>query len=293
VLLTARLGESVGVTTDPYRIILELPRNVDRKMLEETILSIRSESVEGLIRLMVKNSTYLRWRFVYVAKKFGVVEKDADYRAIRFSKLFEIYQDSPLYEEAVAKVLWEDLDLDDTRNVLGMLEDGRIAFEVSRVTPIGRAGLQHSKEHIQPQRADHSILMALKKRLEDEVMHLSCLSCRNQWRVRAKDAPPKASCPRCGARMVAALQGYNRDSIRLLAKKELSDEELKETRKLSKNANLVMEYGDRAVVTLAGRGIGPDTAARILRGLYENEDEFLRDILSAEIHYARTKRFWD
>jgi ATP-dependent Lhr-like helicase len=60
-----------------------------------------------------------------------------------------------------------------------------------------------------------------------------------------------------------------------------------------KSANLVMEHGKRALVALSGRGVGPDTAARILSGFYDNEDEFLRDILSAEMNYARTKKFWD
>jgi ATP-dependent Lhr-like helicase len=48
-------------------------------------------------------------------------------------------------------------------------------------------------------------------------------------------------------------------------------------------------------MALAGRGIGPNTAARILRKQYlvDDEQEFLREILKAEINYARTKRFWD
>jgi len=41
------------------------------------------------------------------------------------------------------------------------------------------------------------------------------------------------------------------------------------------------------------RGVGEDTAARILRGYHETEQDFLRDVLAAEITYARTKRFWD
>ena len=60
-----------------------------------------------------------------------------------------------------------------------------------------------------------------------------------------------------------------------------------------KNASLVKEHGQRAMLTLAGRGIGPDTADRVLSSFYDGEDEFLRDILSAELTYARTKRFWD
>jgi len=50
-----------------------------------------------------------------------------------------------------------------------------------------------------------------------------------------------------------------------------------------------------------GRGIGPDTASRILRRYQKNDlknsDEtlikFLRDLLKAELTYARTRGFWD
>ena len=48
-----------------------------------------------------------------------------------------------------------------------------------------------------------------------------------------------------------------------------------------------------AVYALVARGVGPDTAARILRNLHETEDDFLRDLLAAEVNYARTRRFWD
>ena len=54
-------------------------------------------------------------------------------------------------------------------------------------------------------------------------------------------------------------------------------------------------------MTLMGRGIGPDTVARILRRHdareLEKSDElqikFLRDVLKAELNYARTRGFWD
>ena len=54
-------------------------------------------------------------------------------------------------------------------------------------------------------------------------------------------------------------------------------------------------------MSLMGRGIGPDTAARVLRRYnvrdLKKSDEllikFLRDILKAELTYARTRGFWD
>jgi len=54
-----------------------------------------------------------------------------------------------------------------------------------------------------------------------------------------------------------------------------------------------MAHGRKAVMALMARGVGEDTAARILRGYHETEQDFLRDVLAAEVTYARTKRFWD
>ena len=91
-LLTARLGESVGMTADPYRIIMELPRNIDRKLLLDTVMSVKPGTVEALARLTIVNSTFLRWRFVFVAKKFGIIERDADHRFMNFNRLFRYAQ---------------------------------------------------------------------------------------------------------------------------------------------------------------------------------------------------------
>jgi len=86
---------------------------------------------------------------------------------------------------------------------------------------------------------------------------------------------------------------YSKDNVRLIRKENLSQEEETEVRRIFKNASLVNRHGKKALLALAGRGVGPDTAARVLSGFYEDEDDFLRDILSAEINYAKTKRFWD
>ena len=292
-LLTARLGESVGVSTDPYRIMLELPRNISSELILNTIRSVKPGTVEGLIRLTINNSSFLKWRFVYVAKKFGIIEKNADRRFMNFNKLFEMHKDTPAYKEAVNKVLWEDLDIENTEKVVGAMADGSISISVSRMSPIGMEGISRSKELMQPMRADHNILMALKKRLENEVLFASCIRCQSQWRVRVSDAPKRFVCGHCGGNMIALLKEYDREKIKLLKKEKPTPEEKKDIQRIGRNANIVNENGRRACMTLAGRGIGPDAASRILRTMYTDEDDFLRDILSAEVLYAKNKRFWD
>jgi ATP-dependent Lhr-like helicase len=292
-LLTARLGESIGVTTDPYRIILELPRHVDRDAMMGTIRSVRPGTVEALTRMTILNSSFLRWRFVYVAKKFGIIEKEADHRFMNFNRLFDLHKDTPAYTEAINKVLWEDLDIPNSEKVVSMIDSGEIQLVVGKLSAIGLEGITRSKELMQPLRADHAILMALKKRLEDETLFASCMHCGSQSRFRVADAPKKFRCPQCGGVMIAVLKNYERDTVKLIREPALSKQEKMDLQKMSRNANLVFEHGRRAVLVLAGRGIGPDTASRILRTLHNDEDEFLRDILDAEILFAKNKRFWD
>ena len=94
---------------------------------------------------------------------------------------------------------------------------------------------------------------------------------------------------------------YREQEFLSLKKTPKTQQDHQEYRRLLKNASLITSYGKLAIITLMGRGIGPDTAARILRfhdpfevnKSEEAELQFLRDIHKAEIQYAKTRGFWD
>jgi ATP-dependent Lhr-like helicase len=77
----------------------------------------------------------------------------------------------------------------------------------------------------------------------------------------------------------------------MAGKKHRSEEEKAIEARLMKNANLVLSHGKKAVVALAGRGVGPEGAVRILATLTDG-DAFYREILKAERNFVRTHRFW-
>ena len=292
-LLSARFGQSIGVQTDPYRVALQVPRTVTPEMVLDILRPADPASLEPLLRVILKRSAYLRWSFIYVAKKFGVIRRDVDWESINLQRLLETYEDTPLFEEVLDKVFWERMDLPRTAEVLRRMTAGEIEVVVTKLSPLGLAGVERGMLVIAPQKADHATLMALKKRLESETAHLACLNCLGMWRSMPRELPAKVHCPTCSGSMVAALGPFEREKARLLRKEKMSREERAEVKRLYMNASFVSSHGRKAVIALVARGVGPDTAARILRGFHKDEEEFLKDILAAELTYARTKRFWD
>ena len=76
---------------------------------------------------------------------------------------------------------------------------------------------------------------------------------------------------------------------------KLSKEDKKIIQTAQKSANLVLNYGKKALILLAARGIGPTTTTRILQKNFDSkdEDELFLDILEAERRFERTRQFWD
>lgn len=300
-ILAQSIGESIGINTDSYRINLELPGRIPPKKIIDILKDTKPESLEYLINTISKNSTYIRGGLVHVARKFGAIRKDFDFKHVGSKKLFTLFDNSLIFDEAVEKLIWERMDIRNTQKVLKEIQSGKIKIHIQKMSPISLAGLETIRGLMVPQRADRSILMALKRRLEDTDITLVCTNCFNSWDKTASRVSEKPKCAKCGAIKIAVLRRYNKNLAKILKKKNLTEQETKEYKRLHKNASLVLSYKKLAILALVGRGIGPDTASRILRKYntrdIKNSEElqikFLRDILKAELNYAKTRGFWD
>ncbi|NOZ58202.1 MAG: DEAD/DEAH box helicase [Euryarchaeota archaeon] len=299
IILTSRLGQSVALRSDAYRIILHTGVTPG----EEDVLSmleVMPEHLEQLLAASLKRTSLFRWKFVHVAKRFGAISRDYTYTSSGLRRLMRAYEGSVIYRETLREIFRDNLDIPRTRKVLEKIREGEIEVVVERrrePSPIAEPGLRNYGEVVLPERAERLILRALKRRIAQRRVEMFCLYCASWYEsFRVGSIPENLRCGRCSARMLAVLKGSSRELRSLYRRykrgEKLSREEMREVRKLQLSANLFLSYGRAAAVAMAARGVGPETAKRVLaRAL--GEEELYREILKAEREYARTRMYWD
>lgn len=296
-LLIGRLG-SVGLQTDPYRIMLKIQRLGDWKEVLEVLQKMKPEQVKTVLEVSLQNTELFNWRFLHVAQRLGIISRDADFGKGYLKKIVEAYAGTPAYREALNEILQEKLDLKGALDFLKLLKEGKLTIKtMPGLSPLSKSGLIRRYEIVAPLRAEREIFSVFKKRLLDTRIGLVCTNCGGFGvSKRVRDVPEKLECPRCGAKTIAiAPSRYVLEAQNLVKKalneKNLSGEDKRQLSMLKGSASMVMSSGKGAVKALAGRGIGPRTAGRILARQLEGDD-LLREILNQEKIWARTKRFW-
>jgi len=294
-VLSARFGSSVALQIDPYRIELMLPKALLAEEIAKLVVEMSPEYIEPILEMTLKNTTLLRWKMVHVARKFGALSRDVDYQRVSMAKLLKVFEGTPMYREALREIYHDRLDIPRAKQVLEMIKDGNITITTSSLSPIGTSGRGGGRDVTSPEHADAAVIDLLKNRIMNDRVLLFCVNCKKWKSMRAVGrVPEQPECPLCGSRMVAALKPWEEEEIKVVKKPEKNKtaEDRRRTKRVFRNANLVLSYGKTAAIALASRGLGPETAARVVGKLRRDEQDFYRDILKAEREYARTKRFW-
>jgi ATP-dependent helicase Lhr and Lhr-like helicase len=292
ILLSARYGTTVGLELDAYRMLLRLPSAIRAADVKEVLLSLDPVTMPGIIRLALKRTALFKWKLVQIAKKFGAIDADADYEKISIQRLLEFFDNSVVQTEAYRELLSDYMDIETAAALVSLIRDERIRVALGPHSLIGAGGLLSSRDQIPPPTADGAVLATLKKRLDQDDVLLCCMNCRD-WKSRTvvSRVADHPQCPKCGARLIAALKPYEEEQYAMLKKPRKTGEERAMEQRMLRNANIVLSSGKKAVIALSARGVGPENTSRILATMTEG-DAFYREILKAERSFIQTHRYW-
>jgi len=302
-LLTARVG-SVGFKSDPYRIMVQFQTKEGAKnaeLVKEILLNTKPEHIQDYLELSLSKSEMFEWRFVHVAKRFGAFSNDVQFGRTRLKNIIGEYAGTPLYKETLREIETEKLDIAKAADVLREMQAGRIKllFHTGRgISPLGRLGVKHKyAELIGPEKPTKELMELFRRRIMATKERLVCMNC-GEWSqtYTIKDMPADIKCPKCEAKLLAIVHPMDMETQKAVQKK-LKDRPLTEANsdlceRARKSSDMYITYGRNAVIIMAGRGIGPATAKRILAKYHVGVDDLLKDMREAEVNFTKTKRFW-
>lgn len=290
-ILSGMTGESVEMDYSPYHIYARAGRRVPANDVRRIILSIDPENILTHVNGIARRSRFFNGVFLYEARKFGIISGDSDMSRFRFEKIVDAFVDTPVYRDSIRKLISDYMDVDTLGKYLKGMRDQSVEFILSdQMSDSSDIFVSHYSERVVPLKPTRTILEAVKKRLMNEEVTLFCTSCRSVRTERIRNIRT-IKCTVCGSSLVASLSPFEKGIL------EEADPETphgeKVIRRLKKNAHLVRERGLNAVMVMAARGIGPETASRLLQVSYISEDDFIKAILLGEMDYAKNRRYWD
>ncbi|MDP6885364.1 MAG: DEAD/DEAH box helicase [Candidatus Thalassarchaeaceae archaeon] len=283
-----REGKMGTTLIDPYRIAFQVPGTTVGHVIE-WLTETSPEALETILRMTIPNGRALRWRIVQVARKMGVLEKAVDPRRVNLQGLMQRYRGTPVVEEALSKLFHERMDIEGTMDLIREIQSGKVEVIHTASGPLGLSP-KSERDLLLPAWSDAQLRERLETRLVAERAVLICLNCQDKTRKRVGRMEDRIEpCPKCSGTMRACAP----ERMESMLAGWVASEDPKERARMKKNAELIRTHGHDAVLALMGRGVGEETATRLLRGHTRgNRVKLLRAIHNAELQYARTRRYW-
>jgi ATP-dependent Lhr-like helicase len=296
-LLTSRVG-SVGLKTDPYRIMIQFQqKNVN--LIKEVLFNTNPEHLQSYLEMSLTKSELFQWKFVHVAKRFGAISRDAEFGKMRMQRIIDDFAGTPIHKETLKELETEKLDVEKTIDILRKIQNKEISMVFKPgLSPLGKIGVRHKyAEVIGPEKPDLEIFELFKHRLLNTKIRLVCVNCGDWDQVfLVKDVQNDLKCRKCEARTLAVLKHQWTGATKIIKKDlrnvPLTQEEMTKYERIKQRAEIFLVYRRKAALAMAGRGVGPTTAKRILGKYHKDDDDIMRNILEAERVFIRTKRYW-
>jgi ATP-dependent Lhr-like helicase len=303
--LYARYGISPAYKVDPYRVVIELPFRLPSEVLLSSILeALSGGNVMELVIEGVRKSRLFEYLLFNVGYRLGLIPRGLEPKVVR-AIVSKLHSDDVISSEAIREGLTRYIDVEPLLNLVRRLmssPSSLVLYERADPSPIALEGLKYLrpfdrvKDGAIPRKMISEIV---RRRVQEKVITLVCLSCGYSWKSRVRDLPERIRCQRCGYGLIGVSKVPD-DRVVEIARKAiklgrdyrfgLSEEEVKVFEKLVDTAILVLDFGKRAVEALSAHGVGPEAAKRALQ--YAG-DEFYVKLYELEKQYIKTRQYWD
>ncbi|MGC8662296.1 MAG: DEAD/DEAH box helicase [Candidatus Micrarchaeia archaeon] len=301
-IFTADSG-SPSIKTTPYAIIIDFSLSKKRPNIVRNLELLKEYGVNTLIgkNELISRSELFRYKFVQIAKLFGILEKNATVTKNIAERLIAFYKNSVVYDETTRDLYKNYYDIEKVREIIKELKEYKLIFklyEFGSQSPLATEIIRssyHYKELILPTLPDGNEIREFAEGTERKKVELVCTFCGFEFSKIIGDVKDdeEVTCPSCKSKMIAVYREEYLPAIKKMVNGEkLTDKEKVYYEEAVKSASLVSEYSKKALIALTTYGIGLKTAARVLKNLRHEYKNFVIDLIEAQKNYIKYRKFW-
>lgn len=299
-----------GWWNNGYRILIETPRKLTQqevKKMPRILFNLSNKEVEKAFKEYLEARFPFSYKMKFIAERFGALPRGRTMGPRRLNQLPEQFKKTPIYDETIREATLEKVDIKKVEEIMNDISNGKMKVSTihryEKPTPLAYhilAKYSDISELMAPERVLLSNIDKMKRAIDARTVTLLCFSC-GEWTTeeKIKSLSDRPTCKKCGSKLLALL--YQNQDASLVSgvlkkrreDKELTEDELEELTHARRTADLILSYGKKAIVALKVRGVGPETAFRILGKMHQKESEFYMDLLKAKIQYLRTREYWE
>ncbi|MFQ5940363.1 MAG: DEAD/DEAH box helicase [Nitrososphaerales archaeon] len=298
-ILSSKIGYLVESRSDAYRIILSTTSRITKRHIMECFSD--EYDLEAVIVVSLRNTHNVNWRVWQVAKRFGLIDKQAVYDRRVARLIYDRYSKTAISKETIRELMHDKYDISLTTSILERLKKKEINViwnDVEKFSDLSRPILEHSgRFSATPLSVEQGVIALVKERLQKTRHKLICIRCGNWERVmETKNIPDNLHCTKCRSRLITTTFVSDQELASLIRTKlkggKLTADDDHKFDRAWKAASLIHNFGRKALLVLSGYGVGVDTAARLLRNSLD-DSEIFKQIYEAERQYIVTRGFWD
>lgn len=278
-----RYGERVRFSSNQYRIFID-----NYNLESEKIINILKspESLTNVFREIVTSSNIFKWRFIHVARRMGIIEKEKKITQREASELINLLRDTPVYEETFRETISRDFDIERTLELLKMIRDGEI--EIKLVDGFLKITNEYMRRHepkyeVRDRRRIEALeILSYKTKILNKYVVLVCMDCLSYIdEVKIAEVDDIMKCPNCGSTRL----GFSEESFEKVIeavdiyKRRKKKYRNKILRQLLNSSKIIEKYGKVGLFVLASDNITYKDANEILKIEDKLSDKLIKLII--------------
>ncbi len=300
--LGQKLGFSIVAFSDQYGVLLKVP-GLNINYIYEFLDGLNLKKLQAnLFNASLLLNDFI-WHVYQVSKRFGVTEENVTFLEFKkfYEKFLKIYKETPIFLEAYNEFLVGNMDLKIVKEFIKNFQEGKIQLHLIKEDEkmAFYPPLMNYKNFLSC--TSHQIPLSLiieefKEKIKNKQVKLICVFCGKWLAVRRIKYIEKVKCPRCRSIFIGITDPNDELSFKVLKKHKLGlslpQREKEVLKKLMDSADLVANFGLKAVIALSVFGVGARTAKKILSTRPLSEEDFFKELFTAEKTFIRTREFW-